>query len=615
MDKKNLIIGMALLVAAFAIMLVPRNAPPQQPRPAQYQPAPAGASQPPSQSAYTPAATQTAAPAQTAAAPGQPQLVVEDDGRPEIETLENDFIEVHFTKQGGAVQSVGFKEYPLVKNSPEPYVFNAGLRPLLAIGNDTYDGVKIDGSVNYRCVEKTDTRIVYVAEYAGYIRIRRTYTIAPAGARERSPDPYQIRHEITFENLKDRGVPAQSFTLNVGTAMTTTGHSFGPSLSGGYFEDVGRDSHFIDIGSFSSGGFLGLTTRVVRDTVPFAGSIRWASVSNQFFTGILTARDQSVGGSVLFAHNPNATEGPGTGIGASVAYTVPALAANGSEATLAFDYYVGPKEYTRLARRANFPNSEADVMQFANGWYRKIMLSGAISPFMNWLMTRMHKVIGNWGLAIILMTILLKTVTLPFTLAASRSAKRMQKLTPELTVLREKYKDNPQKLNQATMELWKKHKINPLGGCLPVLITMPLFVAFFFMLQSAPELRFQSFLWARDLSAPDTVWHLPWVGFPLNIMPLLMGATMVIQMRLTPSPGVDNAQAKMMKFMPVIFTFICYNFSCALALYSAVNGLFTIGQQLVVNRMKDKTPVPATATATAGSGQRPMKNVTPRRKK
>ena len=185
-----------------------------------------------------------------------------------------------------------------------------------------------------------------------------------------------------------------------------------------------------------------------------------------------------------------------------------------------------------------------------------------------------------------------------------------------MQAIREKFKDNPQKLQQATMELFKKHKVNPLGGCLPVLITIPFFIGFFSMLQSTAELRFQPFLWATDLSAPDTIAHI-W-GLPINILPLLMGATMVIQMRLTPSPSVDNAQMKMMKFMPYVFTLFCYNFSCALALYSTVNGLFTIGQQLIINRMKDE-PGPqgagTAAAATAGAFARPMKNVTPKKKK
>jgi YidC/Oxa1 family membrane protein insertase len=159
------------------------------------------------------------------------------------------------------------------------------------------------------------------------------------------------------------------------------------------------------------------------------------------------------------------------------------------------------------------------------------------------------------------------------------------------------------------MEVFKQHKVNPVGGCIPVLITMPLFIGFFAMLQCTAELRFQPFLWAHDLSAPDTIATV--LGIPINIMPLLMGATMYYQMQITPTPSVDNMQMKMMKFMPVIFTFICYNFSCALSLYSTINGLFTIGQQMVINRMKDPdSPAPATT----GPGGKAIKNVTPAKK-
>jgi YidC/Oxa1 family membrane protein insertase len=184
----------------------------------------------------------------------------------------------------------------------------------------------------------------------------------------------------------------------------------------------------------------------------------------------------------------------------------------------------------------------------------------------------------------------------------------MAKLHPELAALREKFKDNPRKQKEATMGLFKTNKVNPVGGCLPILITIPFFMGFFSMLQSTAELRFSPFLWAADLASSDTVGHI--LGLPINILPILMGATMIIQMRLTPTPSMDNAQAKMMQFMPIIFTLFCYTFSCALSLYSTVNGLFTIVQQLVINRMKD--PEPATAAALSPAGK-PVKNVTPKK--
>ncbi|MEN9841691.1 MAG: hypothetical protein RL376_1491, partial [Verrucomicrobiota bacterium] len=135
---------------------------------------------------------------------------------------------------------------------------------------------------------------------------------------------------------------------------------------------------------------------------------------------------------------------------------------------------------------------------------------------------------------------------------------------------------------------------------------------FFAMLQGTAELRFQSFLWAHDLSGPDTVWHIPGLGFPLNIMPLLMGATMIVQMRLTPQPTtMEGPQVMIMKIMPWMFTLFCYNFAAALALYSTVNGLFTIGQQLWVNKYsKDEEAVAPVAPVRSGKG---LKNVTPKK--
>ncbi len=262
--------------------------------------------------------------------------------------------------------------------------------------------------------------------------------------------------------------------------------------------------------------------------------------------------------------------------------------------------YAGPKEYSTLARIASQLNNNLDlVMSF--GW------AGFVSKALLLGMNTLHSMCKfSYGWAIIAITVIIKAVFWPLTQASTRSMKRLQALQPQMNAIKEKYKDDPVKMNKKTMEFMKENKVSPLGGCLPMIITMPLFIGFFSMLQSSAELRFQHFLWAPDLSAPDTVALI--FGIPLNIMPLLMGATMLYQMRLTPQPTVDNAQAKMMKFMPVIFIFFCYSYSCALSIYMTINGLFTIGQQLVINRMKDNEPAPVAGTAG-------MKNVTPAKKK
>jgi YidC/Oxa1 family membrane protein insertase len=337
------------------------------------------------------------------------------------------------------------------------------------------------------------------------------------------------------------------------------------------------------------------------------GTIVWAGAKNQFFASIYTPDKPGVGVTARRIDLPPFpdTQHANIGMTGAARFDLPVLAPNAA-ASLGGFLYVGPQEYRRLAR---FQHNEDRVLPYNQYFFNRIFLSGYVAPLQNILLNMTHGWVGNWGVAVILMTLILKIVSLPFTLAASRSAKKMSKLQPELQVIREKYKDNPQKQQQATMELFKEKKINPLGGCIPILITFPLFIGFFSMLQCTAELRLQPFLWAKDLAAPDTVGHLfgiPWL--PINIMPLLMGATMVIQMRLTPTPSVDNMQMKMMKFMPYIFTLFCYGFSCALALYSTINGLFTIGQQIVINRMKDPDEAPAAAPAPGG---RPIKNVTP----
>ena len=256
-------------------------------------------------------------------------------------------------------------------------------------------------------------------------------------------------------------------------------------------------------------------------------------------------------------------------------------------------------------------------MQFSTG-FNKIFLSGFFAPLLLTIMNWVHGLVDNiapgwaWGWAIVITTLLLKIVFLPLTLAASRSAKRMAKLQPHMQALREKYKDNPQKMQAETLRIFKENKVNPVGGCIPILITIPFFVGFFAMLQSASDLRFAEFLWVADLSAPDTVARV--LGLPINIMPILMGATMIFQMKLTPTPTADPAQQTMFKVMPWIFTLFCYTFAAGLALYSTINGLFTIGQQMIINRMPEPD-LPINNGGAPKPGPGGIKNVTPKKKK
>jgi YidC/Oxa1 family membrane protein insertase len=236
-------------------------------------------------------------------------------------------------------------------------------------------------------------------------------------------------------------------------------------------------------------------------------------------------------------------------------------------------FYAGPKEYRTLALIGEqFKNNADLVMQFGFfGFFAKGLLLT-----MNWLhdMTSL-----GYGWVIVLITVIIKLLFWPLTAASTRSMKRMQALAPEVAALKEKYKDEQQKFVQKQMELWKKNKVSPMSGCLPMLIQTPIFIGFYTMIRSAIELRGAHFLWVADLSKPDTLFMIPGIEFPFNLLPLLMGASMLWQSHLTPpSPGMDPAQQKLMRYMPLLFLVFLYNFSAGLALYWTVSNLLTIVQ-------------------------------------
>ena len=362
----------------------------------------------------------------------------------------------------------------------------------------------------------------------------------------------------------------------------------------------------------ASGGIFGFNAHGPKAAVAGEGPVYWATVKNQFFASILTPDDPAAGIETrrvkLLDELPD-TDPRAYGITGDVDFDVSPIPPKG-EASLGGDLYVGPKEYPRLANGDVFKKDQDRIMDLGSFVFR--FCGGLLLTAMAWF----HRWTSNWGVAIVLTTLALKVLLLPLTITQARSSRRMQKIMPEMKAVREKYKDNPQKQQAATMELYKKHKVNPARRVpCPCSSPLPFFYAFFRMLQSASELRFASFLWASDLSGPDTVARitLPIVGsFPLNIMPIIVVATIAIQMRLTPQPTVDNAQMKMMKFMPFFMLLIYYPYSCALSLYSTVNGLCIIAQQLIVNRSVDTSPAEA-ALAAAKPGK-PVKNVTPRKR-
>ena len=593
MDKKNTAIGIVLLIAAgLCFVLSARYAPQASPKPAV-------------------TATNSGSPfAKNEAPAAGPAHMVADatfsapaksSAPAEYVTLANEFIAVKFTNAGGAIDSIALRQHRAVLDKPEPYTLNS---PEAAPALSLVDFPGLDKDARYTLVSQSATEVVYRAALENRLEVTRRYTLLGNA----HGDPYQIRHETIFHNLTDQLLPLPRASFNLGTVSPLNENDSGIYLNAGYYD--GDKTDFIRRDSLAGGGFFSSSA-----PLPFIekiAAIQWATVKNQFFATILTPDQPGVGvriervkvNSLLEDANRSAY-----GVTASAQFDLKPLAA-GASSTWGATYYAGPKEYRRLAKTDHFPRNEDLVMDFGRyfGFFSKLLLT-----IMNWVHSWLPKWDSSWGWSVVVTTLLLKVATLPFTLAASRSSKHMQKIMPLIKEVREKFKDNPAKQQEAMMRVYKENKVNPLGGCIPILITLPFFFGFFSMLQSASDLRFASFLWVKDLAAPDTVISfgtatLPLLGLThlnLNILPLLMGATMIYQMRITPTPSTDPAQAAMMKFMPLMYMLFCYNFAAALALYSTVNGIFTIVQQKIVNRM----PEPELPGEKAGA----IKNVTPKK--
>jgi YidC/Oxa1 family membrane protein insertase len=190
-------------------------------------------------------------------------------------------------------------------------------------------------------------------------------------------------------------------------------------------------------------------------------------------------------------------------------------------------------------------------------------------------MNGLHGLLGSYAAAIIVLTLLIKSGLWPVQNKATKEMRKMSALSPKMTELKAKFKDDPQKMNEETMKLYREYGVNPMSGCLPMLIQIPVFFGFYSMLGTAIELRNSSFFWIHDLSQPDTLTHI--LGFPINLLPLIMSCTMIWQMIISPKSG-DANQQRILYFMPIIFLVFCYNYASGLALYWTTQNIFSIVQ-------------------------------------
>lgn len=410
---------------------------------------------------------------------------------------------------------------------------------------------------------------------------------------------YLLTATVRFENpgTEPRALPPQE--LVVGTSTPMSGQDPGTLQRVMWFDGNRADSVAGTWFNNAPAWGCGCVPGTPRFTYAAAQTnIVWASAQNQFFALVTIPRTNTPAHQLVVRHlrlppppaaalqEDRQLNAKPYAMQAALAYPEVVLAP-GQTLERRFDLFAGPKEYRTLDRLgARFGNRVDLVMDFGFwGFFSKALLLS---------MNALHGLGLSYGLAIIAITIIIKLLFWPLTQASTRSMKRMQLLGPKMKEIQEKYKDDPKKMNERTMAFMREHKINPAAGCLPILIQIPVFMGFYFMLQSAIELRGARFLWAADLSQPDTILVL--FGFPVNPLPIVMGLTQLWQMRLTPpSPGMDPVQQKMLQYMPLIFLFILYNFSSGLTLYWTVQNLLTIAQMKLTKSTGEPAATPAPA--------------------
>ncbi len=556
------------------------------------------------------------APVPSPVPPGTPAVpaVVQPAVQEEKKTVSSEVgtVDYVFTNIGGGISRVVLKEHLVEKKKGSPVTINEfGTYAIGALAEQPGD----DAFVKLPWTMTTD-------DSAGVVTFERTdaqrqIKITKKFSTPRKPDEndkrrvklrseYLVTLDVTFTNVGATPMMVPKSYLHLGGSSPVSENDTSLYQGFDYFRD--GDTNFKTVDSFAAGGMLFWkhdAQPVFRDDRDI---IRWGAVTSQYFTTLITIlgadgrpedEQRALLGNTAWAKHgvitPDQWRASGHVLTGNAqlhqldgAIGLPEFALTpGQSITRNYQIYAGPRELRRLRLLEHEETGVLDYGSFLGiptGWVSEILLNS---------MNGLFFLCGSYALAIIILTIIVKAILWPLQSKANKNMKRMGELQPQIKALQEKHKADPVRFQKEMGAVWKKAGVNPLSGCWPIFIQIPIFIGFYNMLGKAVELRHHGFLWVNDLAAPDTVGHI--FGLPLNPLPLLMALTMVLQMKMSPQAG-DPAQRRIFMLMPLIFIFICYNFASALALYWTVQNIISI-VQLVINRGKNAaTPQPAAAT-------------------
>ncbi|MEE4660189.1 MAG: membrane protein insertase YidC [Halieaceae bacterium] len=475
-------------------------------------------------------------------------------------TVNTDVLRVRIDLNGGDITEVALSDYParldnpaipfllLEDNQRRTYVAQSGL--IGRDGIDTASRARYRSSKTEHDLDSEQTLTVdLVAEAGTEVRITKRFIFTRGD--------YLIRVEYLIDNQSDARWQANMFGQIKRDASEDPSSELASGM--GMVPFLGSATTLPDE-RFAKFDFEDMAEKPLKEKI----SGGWIAMIQHYFLS-------------AWIPNPALTHSYSTRVtpaGFNIAgFVSPATVVDpGASASVGADFYAGPKDQYRLAEISEYLDLSVDY-----GW-----LWWIAQPLF-WLLIKIYSFVGNWGVAIILLTVLIKAAFFQLSATSYRSMAKMRNVGPKIQAIRERYPDDKQKQSQEMMTLYRKEKINPLSGCLPILVQMPVFIALYWVLMESVELRQAPFFgWIDDLSVMD----------PYFILPLIMGASMWFQQKLAPPPP-DPMQAKLMQWMPIVFTFFFLWFPAGLVLYWVTNNLLSIAQQWFITRQIEKAAAAA----------------------
>jgi YidC/Oxa1 family membrane protein insertase len=529
--------------------------------------APPPGEKPATQTAEAPAAEQVPQPLAEAAPPPlppPPQAAPPPPATAAAEeqtvTFEKPLYVAEFTTRGGGLRRWELRTYdhgpdhdytPIVMTTEAEPVVTTLLTPFPELGLGDL------GQAVFEIEEQDDSSVTFRYRRGG-ITLRKAYSL--------DEDSYSFRLRLEVEN-SSRETIRPEFEVQWPASKSTTQDFKDESFTVLHEGKVSKHA----VASLGRSGFLGsILGRGPPVDPEYSGEIDWAGIQTTYFLGVLLP-DNPARAEVRI----ETTEAGAAGV-ADIYFPEIELP-SGQAADQEFRAYLGPKERERLEELGGDTVRSIDL---GWSWIKPLVLG------FNWLLLALYTVIPNYGVAIIVLTVMVRVVTMPLTNRQMRSMERMRALQPKLKALQEKHGDDRQKQSEEMMKLYRSEGVNPLGGCFPMLLQLPVFVGLFYALRSSIQLRQAPFVgWIHDLSAPETLFTIPGIEIPVRVLPLVMGVSMVLQQKITPTTSADPSQQRMMMtIMPVMMTVLFYQFPSGLVLYWFVSNLLAILHQLLIGR-------------------------------